>query len=366
MPLKCLNNNQLIYSFNLNDDEWEALRNENKDTKCLETACCHVGVVLKTSPLGTKYFAHARKGECITAPMTAEHILAQLHIIEGIKRTDWIFEPEANPEVSEITPTGREWQADVLATKNKSKVAFEVQWSRQTIKETIRRHDRYKNSKVRALWFFRQDDFISNKGMPAFQIDFDTANKLFKVYLRPIRYWTDDKPKLPFILLQDFVEGCLTGKLIYSPVIGKTIPLEVSTTNIQCKRCKRTTNIITGLNFLVSEVLPNCPNIPANIYTKGIEKWLLEWLPAGLLKAHIIGKLKVRKSFMQVEKEASYFSNGCAHCDGIQPKHFEYRLDNNEEIPLIKLNILFTQELADIFWNDYVHYWWFDRDKSIS
>lgn len=116
MPLKCLNNNQPIYSFDFNENEWEALRKENKQTKCLETSCCNEKVVLKTSPLGTKYFAHVRKGECTTAPMTAEHILAQLHIIEGIKRTSWKFEPEANPEKCEITPTGREWQADVLAT----------------------------------------------------------------------------------------------------------------------------------------------------------------------------------------------------------------------------------------------------------
>lgn len=46
MPLKCLNNNQPIYSFDFNEDE------------------------------------------CKTAPMTAGHILAQLHIIDGVKRTN--------------------------------------------------------------------------------------------------------------------------------------------------------------------------------------------------------------------------------------------------------------------------------------
>lgn len=365
MPLKCFNNNKPIYSFDFNEDEWEALRKENKQTKCLETSCCNEKVVLKTSPLGTRYFAHIRKGECKTAPMTAEHILAQLHIIDGIKRTNWDFEPEANPEKCEITPTGREWQADVLATKNKHKIAFEVQWSRQSIKETLRRHNRYKDSNVRALWFFRQSDFIADKENPAFQIEFNEVEKSFKVHLRPVPYWGDDKPRPPAIPLQDFVEGCLTGKLVYAPIIGKTVELEVLTINQQCKRCKKHTNIITGLKFLVSNIISYSPDIHASIHTSGIQEHLLKWLPVGLLKAHIIGKLKVRKSFMAVEREATYFSNGCYHCDGIQPKFYA---DKSLEIeqPLIKLNIVFTKELADIFLNRQTNYWWFDSSKATS
>lgn len=153
--------------------------------------------------------------------------------------------------------------------------------------------------------------------------------------------------------------------MIYTPIIGKTVPLEVLTINQQCKRCKKHTNIITGLRFLASHVLRNDQDLHASVYTPGIQPYLLEWLPVGLLKAHIIGKLKVRKSFMAVEKEASYFSNGCHHCDGIQPLYYEDKSMEIEE-PLIKLNILFTKDLANIFYQGHINYWWFDTSKATS
>lgn len=372
MPLRCIKNNQNFYSFNLNDKEWEALRKENKQTDCLRFKCCDSKVKLTQSSLGTKFFAHLRKGECTSEPESKEHLLAKEHIVEGIKRTGWDFETEANPEKCDITPIGREWQADVLATKNKAKIAFEVQWSRQDKAETIRRQNRYKESDVRCLWLFKQSDFISNnKDTPAFQIRLDSKNKSFDVYM-PSSCYREEKAKensdywLPPMSLQDFVEGCLAGKLKFAPAIGQKIPLEIFTSEVSCmsKWCKKTINIITELTFRVDKVMPYCPFISADVHTKGIEKWLLEWLSIPLLKSHNIGRLKVRKSWMENEEKASYFSNGCIHCDSIFPEYYEYY--EEETLPQIKLNVLFTKELADLFWQQNVAYWWFDRKSTME
>lgn len=361
MPLKCLNDHNIIYAFNYNDDAWEALRAANKSTKSLRTACCGTEVTLKTSHLGTKYFAHARKGPCVTAPMTAEHLLAQAHIIEGTQAAGWLPEPEANPPINEITPTGREWQADVLATNGRAKIAFEVQWSKQTPKETLHRQERYRASGVRGLWFFRHLNIETSKELPAFQIYFNEDTRIFKVQLDPLHYMDDELKHAPPIPLQVFVQGCLTGKLIYAPAIGLTFPMEIFTKNKQCKRCLKMTNIVTRLKIRISDKLPGCPNLETDIYRAGIQPYILEWLPAATLRELKIGKLKVRKSFMQVERQASYFSNGCFHCDGIQPEYYEERSLEVEHL-VSKVEIEFTEALAKLFSARFVNYWWFNQN----
>lgn len=359
MPLRCRYHEQDIYSYNLSNQEWETLRLENKTTHCLHSHCCHAEVVLKVSPLGTRYFAHKRKGKCTTAPESKEHIEAKKQIVEGIQRTDWIAQSEQDGK----TPEGNEWTADVLATKDSKQIAFEVQWSRQDTQETKRRQDRYQASKVRCLWFFKQHDFISDKSIPAFQIRID-QNQVFQVYL-PSRKYRADKAKkeaecwLPPIPIQGFVEGCLTGRLVYAPVINKVLPLEVRTVSITCRRCKKDTKIITELVFKVEEVFPSCPNLHFSIYTNGIEPWLHQWLPPKLLQQHKIGRLKVRKSFLHIEEEVSYFSNGCVHCDAIQTRYYEEKIYEDEAS--IKLNIVFSKELAKLFWEGNINYWYFQK-----
>lgn len=360
MPLRCKRLDHDIYSYNLTQEEWDKLRIENNATSCLHTHCCDSEVVLKTSPLGTRYFAHKRKGKCATAPESKEHIEAKRQIVEGIQRTTWI----AQSEEDGTTPDGNKWTADVLATKGTCKVAFEVQWTKQDDGETIRRQKRYRVSNVRGLWLFRQHDFISDKDTPAFQIRLDVKTGNFNVYMPSSKYRAE-KAKgdpdcwLPSIPLQEFVEGCLTGRLIYAPAVGRSLPLVVDTTTITCKRCKKETNIITGLTLKVDDVLPLARSIHFSIYTEGIEPWIHKWLAPKLLRQHKIGRLKVRKSFLEVEKEKPYFSNGCFHCDGIQPRYFEDRIYEDE--PTIKINVVVERELAGLFWARYVNYWWFDR-----
>ncbi len=48
-----------------------------------------------------------------------------------------------------------DWRADILADRGSQRVAFEVQWSRQTLAETAARQARYRAAGVRGCWFFR-------------------------------------------------------------------------------------------------------------------------------------------------------------------------------------------------------------------
>ena len=166
MPLKCLRGDEAIYAFDVESDEaWKGLRKRNAEAKDLRMRCCGASVVLRTSKLGTRHFAHARRDPCSTAPETAEHLLAKMAVVDGIRGTGW----KALPEQEGRTPDGEGWKADVLAEKGKARVAFEIQWSRQDEAETERRQRRYADAGVRGLWLFRQHDFPTGKETPAFR-----------------------------------------------------------------------------------------------------------------------------------------------------------------------------------------------------
>lgn len=90
--------------------------------------------------------------------------------MEACREQGW----DAIPEFSEA-----DWRADVLAVQGGKRIAFEVQWSRQTYEETRLRQERYKASNVRGCWFFRiapkeMSDYdktlVADKETPAFKI----------------------------------------------------------------------------------------------------------------------------------------------------------------------------------------------------
>lgn len=178
MPLKCLTGNCEIYAFDVDSRaDWECLRKQNSANGHLRMPCCGARVVLKESKLGTRHCAHAKRGDCATAPETAEHLLAKPIVVAGIRNTPW----SAHPERSGRTPDGDEWRADVLAEKGKSKVAFEIHWSPQTNEETVRRQERYEVAGVRGLWLFRQNKFPVAKQIPAFKLVFKADESAFRL-----------------------------------------------------------------------------------------------------------------------------------------------------------------------------------------
>ncbi len=67
MPLRCVTGQPpvSILAFDLSCPEWEALSARNRQDRHLRMPCCGAQVVLRTSPLGTHFFAHkAREGTC--------------------------------------------------------------------------------------------------------------------------------------------------------------------------------------------------------------------------------------------------------------------------------------------------------------
>lgn len=163
MPIRASSDQGDIHAFALDAEQWTELKRIYRGRK-LHMPCCGVEAIPKTSTLGNYFFAHARRGECTTAPESSEHIYCKTLIARAALEAGWTVTTERPGE----SPAGEAWVADVFCEKGKAMLALEVQLSPQASDETLRRQLRYKASGVRAAWFFGQR---ARKGTIAFDQD---------------------------------------------------------------------------------------------------------------------------------------------------------------------------------------------------
>lgn len=237
MPLRAIINNEEIISINCDDEKWNILQKKSKNRELeIRLPCCNNHGYLRKSSLGLKHFAHkTTKINCDWKPESLEHLLIKQAIIEGCKNTDWI----AIPEFSED-----DWRADVLVSKGKIRIAFEVQWSPQTYEETIRRQERYKKSNIRGCWYFKkiptsknyyQPNLINNNELPAFELIYNSNNELVILF---------DKKEITVI---EFTEQLITGKIKHRKyyTISKGSSVDVIFFNYSCPRCNKQQDLWT-------------------------------------------------------------------------------------------------------------------------
>ena len=94
MPLSCKSGNISICAIEYDAAQWDELRSLNAADDHLRIGCCDSQVTLKTSKLGTRFFAHRRRGACTSAPETAEHLLVKEIIARAIAGTGWTVATE--------------------------------------------------------------------------------------------------------------------------------------------------------------------------------------------------------------------------------------------------------------------------------
>jgi hypothetical protein len=87
--------------------------------------------------------------------------------VEAARAAGWSAEPEV---------AGDGWIADILAERGSARVAFEVQWSRQTAEEYRTRQQRYVDAGIRGAWFVRHKTSVPttpDDHLPAFLLKAD-------------------------------------------------------------------------------------------------------------------------------------------------------------------------------------------------
>ena len=213
MPLTALlDDRELIAPF-LAEEEWGTLSAALRAGRQLTLPCCGSAGGIRRSRRGRRFFYHrtARDASrCAWAGETAEHLGAKVAIALACRRAGYTVATEARD------PAGR-WVADVLASPPAGgrPLAFEVQWSAQSLDATRARQAAYAAAGVRGCWFFRRPPAqeAPDPALPLFGLALDAEDRPVvssPFVLAPPTSFGDEAPTWP---LEAFVAALLAGRI---------------------------------------------------------------------------------------------------------------------------------------------------------
>jgi hypothetical protein len=320
MPLRCIDPERgSLQAFDLHDQEWSALLVANKQRRHLRLPCCDAAVVMKTSRLGNRFFAHLSKGVCSTAPESEQHRRLKNLCVEAARRAGW----QCETEVRGWSPSGEEWIADVLATRGEARIAIEVQLAAQTLEETVGRQERYRESGVRGLWLFRHSGFPISKAVPAVLVseglDAEFIANLPDGYDRPSSQYSPSQS----IPLRDFLDAAFAGRFRYGIPDGTEATITLKTGLMDCYFCGVPARVIFDVEVSFG---PHVCNLSLSDFDDR-EELLLEALK-GVSELDRVGAIKRRFSRT---RESEYLSNGCPTCDKLVGEFYLHNAVGNDE-----------------------------------
>lgn len=373
MPLSCKSPDGREYAFHHDDASWELLAHRNRSERHLRTECCEHPVVLKTSALGTRFFAHARRRGCNFQPESKEHLLAKETIARAALRIGWAAETEARSLGS--TP---EWIADVLCSRpgRSARVAFEVQWTRQTHQESERRQAAYEAAGVRALWLMRQADVPISRDVPALRLVFvPDASSQFQVWLPSSHHpsifeWRSKANEGDWgqrIDLATFVRGALSGALKFAPIVDEIVPVSIKLVATDCWKCRASIRVVRSFDVRSEERWRGFEGFSFGLgelaELPDWKEWIHSHLPPERLATLGAGEINFRYSKTM---SGQYLSNGCMHCGALQGRFFEHELGHETPICL-DAEMKITSDFLESSGNGRaVRRWWFDEDFSAA
>ena len=235
MPLRAELNGEVLVSFKLSQDEWANLKKSDK-RKDITIPCCGERAVVKTSSLGTQFFAHYRKSpDCISEPESKEHLRLKFIVASAAETVGW----DVTTEFIGESKNGRKWIADVYCTRGNAKVALEIQLSQQTEQELEYRHSRYFESGVRDAWFMKSNVY-KNSG-------YSSKKELTRFEIKNV----ESDNALPAMVdyelsVAEFVKNLLSGRLVWREDKDETLIYYMKS---KCWKCNKGLHIPIGLGF---------------------------------------------------------------------------------------------------------------------
>ena len=368
MPLRCQSPEGPEFAFLKDEPSWQALKEANRTRRHLRMPCCHGPVVLKRSSLGTFFFAHHRTGACESAPESREHLLAKEITARAALAVGWNAATESRDPAQPPA-----WIADVLCSRPQlpGKVAFEIQWTRQTHAETAERQAAYARAGIRALWLMRQRDLPISNVTPAFRLVFTPDTQpAFEVWC-PGPGYSPQRVGIPRIgdeefgqriELDRFVRGALTGALKFDPLPGLRTGVSICLSATTCFSCQRDIRIVSAITVKADEVCPGIGDFSFSLaeLEEGHPEagdWVQEHLPPDRLKPYGVGSIQQRYSRTVGGR---YLSNGCLHCGALQGRFYEHEAFDLAPVT-VSASIKLTASLLDSCHEAAsARRWWFD------
>lgn len=313
MPLRAIISNEDVLLPLLNDQEWELLKSRVKSENLeVRLPCCGNIAYLRASKHGFHHFVHKDRDVCTTAPETWQHLKAKSEIVLACRSAGYQAITEA---------TGDGWRADILAVKGNTKIAFEVQWSSQSLIETEQRQQRYKEAGIRGCWLFKRPPpkSSSKRDLPLFKLDIseDACTVIFNPY--SYQSWQEYyERKIP---LADFVSALLNSRIKFCNEL-RSIPRQkarIVFVNLDCWKCHSPYHV-----YYLHDLKTGCGDtLSIDSATWGNEKYYFNPQIVEIVREFIAspqGKhLKlgsIKKRFSRTVGHA-YLSFGCPTCDAI-------------------------------------------------
>jgi hypothetical protein len=225
MPLRAQLDGDSLDAALLSEAQWQSL----KGSRSLRMLCCDAPAYRRTSQLGTRHFAHSPGSHCGAEGESEEHLAAKAEIVRACHEIGW-------DALSEYV--GDKWRADVYATLGRHRLAFEIQWSTQTLEVTRERHAAY-GTDVKCCWLFKRlPSLIPEMALPMFRLSL--TDSVFHVTIGESPLTADDCGFVAgrTVTLQEFVEARLQGRIRFSnqrSLVVREVQLVVH--EVQCSRC---------------------------------------------------------------------------------------------------------------------------------
>ncbi len=311
MPLKARLNDTPVISLDISDADWKKFK-ERKNEFPFKMMCCDETAILKTSKLGTKFFAHKSLKTCDWEPESVDHLRIKDIIYTCCREEGWHVDPECRFD---------DCIADIYLENNDRKTVIEVQLSPQNKEETIIRHNKYKEHGLKCIWLFKKNPMIViDKTIPAFTIVHNYNH--FHIHI-------NDR----MIELKKFIKMLLHAKIRYKESYSykKQQYADVYKLNETCWRCNRETPIVT-----VDSCYELCCSGGYRMHLDepeiGVELSRLQ--KSGIKELSDVAPIKERFSKTCGYR---YWSNGCIHCGALIGKHFLAEIPELPSKPILRV-----------------------------
>jgi len=323
MPLRAIINGVDIIAPLVTDGEWEQIRTISRSRKGgMMLPCCNSRGHARVSKLGTRHFYHKPRATCENREREGVyHLKAKTDILLACRDSGY----NASTEVSE-----KDWRADVLAWQGKRRLAFEVQWSYQTIDITRERQKRYQNDNVRGCWFARK--------MPARYHTPTPELPIFSLYLgeEGVLYIALNGRSYP---LMDFTSALLTRRIKFCPeMLPKTRQrVQVAIEAQKCWRCGTVSNYyrVRGEYYSVCGCM--IPVFPDELtFRPELVAAARRFLATDAGRKFHFGSIKKRYNRTRDHSDMSF---GCRQCDALFGERFISTKAGDPHAPVVELEI---------------------------
>lgn len=147
---------------------------------------------------------------------------------------------------------GDQWRADVYAARGRHRLAFEIQWSTQTLEVTRQRHAAY-GTDVKCCWLFKRMPSQSRREVGPYEQQ-TTAERdlpMFRLSRTDSTFYVTVGERT--VTLREFVEGRLQKRIRFCEqkrFVVREVQLVVQ--EVQCSRCNSLYDVFYPVEFIRS------------------------------------------------------------------------------------------------------------------